>query len=54
MMQRRKNQLTFHTNERFKHLIGNSDDLRVGLESTLSNDHIRKLVGKVNIGHLKC
>ena len=45
--------LTFHVDERFKHFITNGDYFRIGLEATLSYNHVGKFVCDINIGHLK-
>ena len=47
-----KNQLTFHIYKLLEHLVGDGDDLGVGLEASLSGDHVGELVGQVYVGHL--
>ena len=41
--------LALHIDERLEHLIRDRNDLRVGLESALGNDHIRELIGDINV-----
>ena len=45
--------LPFHVNHGFEHLITGGDDLRIGLETTLGDDHIREFVGDIDIGHFE-
>ena len=45
--------LPLHLNQRLQHLIGHGDDLGIGLEPALGDDHIRELIGHIHIRHLQ-
>ena len=36
--------LPLHVDQRFQHLVGDRDNLRVALEAALRDDHVRELV----------
>ena len=45
--------LPFHINHGFKHFITYRDNLGVGLETTLGDNHIGEFVGDIDVGHFE-
>ena len=45
--------LPFEIYEILQHFVRSSDDLGISLEAPLRNNHVRKLLGKIHVGHFQ-